>query len=140
MNSDKPHSIAASSLGVRDLLSPSRKEHLPSAQQVLVQAAEEGRSVLFHCLVVQGRGVLLSPATAAVCSGSGSWGDNMSLAIKCFCCLPAWSELGRCSALLCVKGVGCLKEIKKGTLNGLGPGVRGLKQDSSGSCWREKVV
>lgn len=91
-------------------------------------------------LGAQGRGELLSPATAAVCSGSGSRGDKVSLVIKRFCCLPAGSELGRRSALPCVKGVGCLKEIKKGTLNGLGPGVRGLKRNSSGSRWREKVV
>lgn len=61
-------------------------------------------------------------------------GDKASLEIKSFCCLPAGSGLGRCSALLCVKGVGRLKEIKKGTLNGLGQGVRGLNQNSSGTC------
>lgn len=68
--------------------------------------------------------------------------DNVSVLIKCFCCLPARSAPGRFSALQCIKGVGCLEEKKrfKGTLNGLGPGVRGLKQTSSGSCSREKVV
>lgn len=142
MSSGKSRSIAAFSLQIRDLLSPSKNEYVPSAQQILAQTAEGGRSVLFHCPAARalGRCVLLSLATAAVCSGSGSWGDNVSLVIKRFCCLPTQSKLGRCSALLCVKGVGCLKEILKGTLNGLGPGVRGLKQNSSGSCWREKVV
>lgn len=82
MSPGKLGSIAASSLGIRDPLSPSRKEYVPSAQ---------------------GAG----QRSAAVCSASGTAGDKVSLLIKCLCCLPAGSELGGCSALPCVKGGGC---------------------------------
>lgn len=109
---------------------------------MVVQTAEGGRSVLFQCPAAPGTGQrsLAVPGHRRCLLREQELGDKESLEIKRFCCLPAASGLGRCSALLGVKGVGRLKEIKKGTLNGLGQSVRGLNQNSSGTCWREKVV
>lgn len=94
MSPGKLGSIAASSLGIRDPLSPSRKEYVPSAQGARQRSA-------------------------AVCSASGTAGDKVSLLIKCLWCLPAGSELGGCSALLCVKGGGSFFLKKKKGEGGL---------------------
>lgn len=133
----KPCGIAASSSrGIRDLSSPMS---CPPAQHSLL--ALGGSSMLFQCPAARavGRGARLSPHRCCL-PREREPGDKAALEIKRFCCLPAGSGLARCSALLGVKGVGRLKEIEKGTLNGLGQGVRGLNQNSSGTCWREKVV
>lgn len=59
-------------------------------------------------------GCPLPPLLFAQGEGAGVLsGDNVSVLIKCFCCLPARSAPGRCSALQCVKGVGCLEKKKK---------------------------